>query len=395
MSWKKKFYYADESDIEKGKVADVYFERGRKILREKGIDPIVYGEVTASGLPDGAGWGILAGVEEALRLFEGKPVTVRAMPEGSLFYAGDPVLTVEGRYTEFGVYETVFLGFLCFSSGVATRAARVKLAAGGKPVYSFGARRMHPAVAPAVERSAYIGGCDGVAAIISAEAIDAQPVGTMAHAYIISFGDQKQAYIAFDELMPEQVKRIALIDTYDDEKFGAIKAAEALGERLFAVRLDTPGSRRGDFKRIIQEVRWELDLRGYRHVKIFLSGGLDDRAVAELKDVADAFGVGTFISNARVIDFAFDIVEREGKPCAKRGKLSGKKQVYECGKCLKHTVLPASEEPDKCSCGGYLQPLLKEMIVEGKTVSKIETAHEARQRTLLYLERIKELNTQP
>lgn len=392
MSWNRKFYYADENDIENGRVADVYFERGKKILQEKGIDPVVCGEVTTAGLPDDARWGILAGVEEVVRLFEGKPVTVRAMPEGSLFYPGDPVLSLEGRYTGFGVYETAFLGFLCFSSGVATRAARVKLAADGKPVYSFGARRMHPSVAPAVERSAYIGGCDGVAAIISGEAIGAEPVGTMAHAYIISFGDQKQAYAAFDELMPESVRRIAIIDTYDDEKFGAIKAAEALGDRLFAVRLDTPGSRRGDFKKIIREVRWELDLRGYHHVRIFLSGGLDDRLVASLKDVADAFGVGTYISNARVIDFAFDIVEKEGQPCAKRGKLSGKKLVYECGKCLRHVVVPVNEQLEKCECGGYLQPLLKEIIVNGKTVSKIDTVHEARQRTLLYLERLKQLN---
>lgn len=69
-------------------------------------------------------------------------------------------------------------------------------------------------------------------------------------------------------------------------------AAETLGERLNAVRLDTPSSRRGNFKRIVEEVRWELDLRGYEHVKIFLSGGLDEESLKELADVADAFGVG-------------------------------------------------------------------------------------------------------
>src|SRR5436190_1151227 len=84
--------------------------------------------------------------------------------------------------TSFGVLETALLGLLCQASGVATVAARCKIAAEGRPVFSFGARRMHPAISPMVERSAYIGGCDGVASVKSAEVIGIQPVGTMAHA---------------------------------------------------------------------------------------------------------------------------------------------------------------------------------------------------------------------
>lgn len=387
--WKKKFFIADENDILEGKVSDVYFERGRSILKKRNINPTVYGEVTPSSLPENWSWGIYAGVTEVVNLFVGKPVTVRSMDEGSLFYPEEPVLTIEGKYIDFGVYETAFLGFLCHSSGVATKAARCKIAAKGKPVFSFGARRIHPSVVPAVERSAFIGGCDGVAGIISAEAIDEEPVGTMAHAYIICFGDEGEAYRAFDKEMPENVKRVALIDTFKDEKFGALKAAEALGKKLFAVRLDTPGSRRGNFKKIIREVRWELDLRGFSHVKIFVSGGLDENRISELADVADVFGVGTAISNARVVDFAFDLVEREGKPSAKRGKRSGKKQVYECQKCLEHYVVPINREVKRCSsCGGNTKPLLNEYIKDGKLVRKPETPQEARKRTLSYLERL-------
>lgn len=390
---KKRFFIADETEIASGKVADVYFERGRRVLKKAGINPTVYGEVTASSLPENGKFGILAGVEEALRLLEGFPVTVRAMPEGSLFYPGDPVLSIEGRYNDFGQFETAFLGFLCFSSGIATKAARIKLCAFDKPVYSFGARRTHPAIAPAVERSAFIGGCDGVATIAAAETIGIKPVGTMAHAYIISVGNPEEAYRLFDENLEEDVPRVALIDTFEDEKFGALTAVKALGQRLFAVRLDTPSSRRGNFRKIIEEVRWELNLRGYSHVKIFLSGGLDEDSISELYDVADAFGVGTAISSARVVDFSFDIVEKEGQPLSKRGKKSGRKQVFECSNCLKHKVVPASYEKVVCdACQSPMQPLLKTAIEGGKRIVPEEEASRARERAISYLRKVKERN---
>lgn len=388
----KQFFYADGEDIKKGRVTDVYFERGRKVLKELGLNPFVYGEVTASSLPEGSRFGIFSGLEELVRLLEGLPVTVRAMPEGSLFYAGEPIVSIEGKYIDFCVYETAFLGFLCFASGVSTKAARIKLQSLDKPVYSFGARRNHPAVSIAAERAAYIGGCDGVASVAAAEVLGLKPVGTMAHAYIICVGDPCKAYQYFDLYLESDIPRIALIDTFEDEKFGALTAARALGKKLKAVRLDTPGTRRGNFRKIIEEVRWELDLRGYTHVKIMVSGGLDEQSVAELYDLVDAFGVGTAISNARVVDFSFDIVEKDGEPVAKRGKKSGRKQVYECATCLTHKTLPAAESIPACEkCGTAMQPLLKTYLDGGKRIVEEEHVQESRNRTLRYLTKIKEL----
>ncbi|MCX7831745.1 MAG: nicotinate phosphoribosyltransferase [Actinobacteria bacterium] len=387
------FFYADEDDIRKGLVADVYFLRGKKIMESLGLNPLVYGEVTASGIPENGSFGIFCGLEEVLRLLEGLPVTVKAMPEGSLFYPGEPVLSIEGAYNDFGIFETAFLGFLCFSSGIATKSARMKLNCLDKPVYSFGARRTHPSIAPAVERAAYIGGCDGVATIAAAEILGLKPVGTMAHAYIIAIGDPKEAYINYDRFIDEDIPRVALIDTFEDEKFGALTAAEALGERLYAVRLDTPGSRRGNFRKIIEEVRWELNLRGYSNVKIFISGGIDENTVKELYEIVDAFGIGTAISNARVIDFSFDIVEKEGKPIAKRGKKSGRKQVYECKDCLKHRVLPEESEIPTCpECLSKMEPLLLTYIDGGLRIVKEEKPQFSRDRTIKYLRKIKEVS---
>jgi nicotinate phosphoribosyltransferase len=145
--------------------------------------------------------------------------------------------------------------------------------------------------------------------------------------------------------------------------------AEALGKKLFGVRLDTPSSRRGDFTKIIEEIRWELNLRGFGHVQIYVSGGLDENRILTLNPVVDAYGVGTSITNARVIDFAMDIIEIDGKPLAKRGKMSGSKNVLRCMKCFQDKIVPLKNEQgrstrgtDRCSCGGPLKELITPSI---------------------------------
>ena len=162
-------HIATMEDIKAGRLTDVYFERTIAVLRAANIRKRVVMEVRATHLPPNYDWAIFAGVEEVLQLLEGIPVDVDGLEEGSVFFAGDPVLRISGEYTQFGVYETAILGMLCQASGVATKAARCKKAAGHRPVLSFGARRMHPAIAPVIDRAAYIGGCDGVAVTLSAE----------------------------------------------------------------------------------------------------------------------------------------------------------------------------------------------------------------------------------
>lgn len=391
------FYVATDEEIKSGKATDIYFIRTKRILEAKGLNKVrVVAEVTPSKLPERWPWAILCGTEEVARLFEGIPIDVYSMPEGTLFFTRDrkglrvPVMFIEGPYGDFCVYETPMLGLLCQATGVATKAARVKKAAGDCLVVSFGTRRMHPALAPMIDRAAYIGGLDAVSNVVGAEAIGQKPVGTMPHALIIVMGDQVRAWKAFDEVVEPDVPRVALVDTYYDEKVEAIMAAEALGKKLFAVRLDTPGSRRGDFAEIIREVRWELDIRGYKHVKIFLSGGLDEYSIPRLKKAgAEAFGVGTSISNAPVVDFAMDIVEIGGRPCAKRGKLGGKKQLWRCWDCMADLVAPFGHEGPKCpDCGGEMEPLLRPLIKEGKIVAKLPRPSEIRQYVLEQLEKV-------
>src|SRR5689334_11032545 len=261
---KRAFHTASEPEIKAGEVSDVYFDRTVEILRARGLNKRVKAEIRLKSFPQ-PDWtfGVLAGIEEAAALLEGLPVNVSAMDEGTLFGPEDTVLEIEGIYPEWAKYETALLGFLCQASGIATKAARCKRAAGPRQVISFGARRMHPALAPMIERNAFVGGCDGVAVTKAAELIDADPTGTIPHSLVLMVGDTVEALKAFNEIVDRKIRRVALIDTLQDEKFEAIRVAEALGDDLFAVRLDTPSSRRGDLYRIVQEVRWELDLRGF------------------------------------------------------------------------------------------------------------------------------------
>jgi nicotinate phosphoribosyltransferase len=391
------FHYASDEEIKRGETTDIYFARTKQILEAKKMSNIhAIAEVTAGELPNKWPWGILCGIEEEARLLEGYPIDVYAMPEGSIFYHTDyfgvrePVMTIEGPYGEYCMLETPLLGLVCQASGVATKAARIRKVAGEKLVIAFGIRRMHPALSPMLDRAAYIGGFDGVSSLKGAEIIGAKPMGTMPHALIVAFGDQVKAWKAFDEVMAPDVPRVALVDTYFDEKMEAIMAAEALKNRLEGVRLDTPGSRRGNFADIVREVRWELDVRGYKKVKIYVSGGLDEESVKVMSEAgAEAFGVGTSVSNAPTIDFALDIVEIDGKLVAKRGKLGGRKQVWRCPKCLTDTVLPFKEKSPKCpKCGGETEAMLKPLIKGGEIVVKLPKPTEIRRYVLEQLEKV-------
>src|SRR5438046_4888292 len=365
---KRPFHTASDADIKRGEVSDVYFARTVQILKHRNDRKRVKAEVYLKSLPEDWPWGILAGIEEVAALLEGQPVDVWAMDEGTIFEPYQPILRLDGTYVEWARYETALLGLICQASGIATKAARCKKAAGERQVISFGARRMHPTIAPMIERNAFIGGCDGVAVTKSAELIDADPMGTIPHSLVLMIGDTVEALRAFDTVVDPKVRRVALIDTLQDEKFEAIRVAEALGKDLYAVRLDTPSSRRGDFFRIIEEVRWELDIRGFEHVKILASGGIDEYEILKLNPLVDGYGVGTSIANAPVLSFALDIMEIEGTPMAKRGKRSGSKQVWRSPGTVRNVVLSAAKPAPVGPNGQPAEGLLKPLIVDGRLV---------------------------
>jgi nicotinate phosphoribosyltransferase len=351
--------------ILEGTATDAYFERTRTTLEYAGKNPHVVAEVTADQFSTGA-FEVFTGVEDVATLLEGRAVDVDALPDGQLFDGG-PVVRIEGSYLEFAELETALLGFLSQPSGFATAALEARLAAPDSTVLSFGARHVHPAIAATVERAALLAGLDGFSHVAAGEVLGREAGGTMPHALMFCFGEgnQAEAWRAFDEAVSEGVPRIALADTFWDEKSESLLAAATLGDDLDGVRIDTTGSRRGDFRHIIREVRWELDARGYEDVEIFCSGGLDPEAIRNVRDVADGFGVGSYITGADSVDFSLDIVEIDGEQISKRGKLSGVKDVYRTADGGHHVAL--ADRTGHHESEALLEPLVRDGDVVRET----------------------------
>jgi nicotinate phosphoribosyltransferase len=338
----RRFNSATDAEILKADVADSYFHRTMRILRTRGLEDTPVHAELAYKTSDPDEWFVVAGLDEVAYLLDEVDVDARAVPEGTICRPHEPVLTLSGPYGAFAEHETAILGLLCQASGVATGAARCRLAAGEKPVISFGARRMHPAVTPMIERAAYLGGCDMVAVDLAVERLGIPATGTTPHALVLVLGSTAEAARAFDEIMEPEVPRTIIIDTFDDEKFGALLAARAIPDSISAIRMDTPGNRRGDFLDLMREVRWELDRNGFEHVKIFASGGIDVEYILHLNPVCDAYGVGGAIADAPMIDYSLDIVEVDGEDRSKRGKRGGRKRLLEL-KDGRRSILPETD----------------------------------------------------
>ncbi|ABP68252.1 Quinolinate phosphoribosyl transferase [Caldicellulosiruptor saccharolyticus DSM 8903] len=313
------FFSAQHDEIKMGLTTDIYFIKTLEVLRYlKKEDAVVKAEIFARRD------GIFCGLPEVLNLLKDIDCKVYSLEEGESFSAKEVVMRIEGKYTEFGIFETPILGILASSSAWATAAHECKQAAGDKPILCFGARHIHPSVAPVMERAAKVGGADGVSCILAAKILGISPSGTIPHAAILIAGATEEVAIAYDKVIPEDSPRIILVDTFKDEAQEALDIARILKERLHGIRLDTPGERGGVTPELVYEVRKRLDLEGFSHVKIFVSGGLYPEKIKALSEAgADAFGVGSYISSAPPIDMTMDIKEVDGKPVAKRGRIPG------------------------------------------------------------------------
>ena len=274
--------------------------------------------------------GLLCGIEEVKALLdEVLPKNNRevwALAEGDSIATKEVVLRIKAPYQSYGIYETAIIGTLAHCSGWATAARECVAAAGETPVISFGARHVHPSVAGVMDYAAIIGGCTGCSSVAGARLAGIAASGTMPHALIIVVGDTVKATLLFDKHMPPGVPRVSLVDTFKDEAEESLRVAAALGDKLQAVRLDTPGERGRVTPDLVKEVRARLDQAGFKKVGIFVSGGLDPERIKLFRESGapvDGFGVGSYISGARPIDFTADLHEVEGRPIAKRGRIPG------------------------------------------------------------------------
>jgi nicotinate phosphoribosyltransferase len=306
-----------------GETADIYFIRTREAMQAAGLNPLAVMEVFP------ARDGLLCGMREAIALLRevlSPDGEAWGLAEGDRISAKEVVLRIKAHYLSYAIYETAILGMLSSETGWATAAAECVAAAGTIPVVSFGARHVHPSAAPYLDYAAIIGGCLGCSTTLGSRLSGTDPSGTMPHAMVLCFGDTVKAALAFDKYIAPEVSRTVLVDTFMDEADESVRVARALGDKLQAVRLDTPHELCGVTPELVRKVRSRLDDEGFSAVRIFVSGGISPAQIRQFIESGapvDGFGVGRYISSAKPNDFTADLKEIDGSPIAKRGRTSG------------------------------------------------------------------------
>ncbi len=262
---------------------------------------------------------------------------VDAMPEGTVFFANEPIIRVTAPLPEAQFVETRLMNFLHFQTIVASKATRMVLAAAGRALIDFGLRRAHGGEAGLLAaRASYIAGFSGTATALAESAFGIPISGTMAHSFVQAHESEEAAFMAFARARPHHL--ILLIDTYDTAK--AAETVVRIAPKLRAEDIIIEGVRidSGDLAVEARRVRKILDAGGMRHVQIFASGGLDENALQELhrrQAPIDGYGIGTSLvtsSDAPALDCAYKLQEYAGIPRRKtsQGKTTwpGRKQVW-------------------------------------------------------------------
>jgi nicotinate phosphoribosyltransferase len=262
---------------------------------------------------------------------------VSALRDGDRVDAWEPVIELTGPYRLVAHLESVYLGALARRTLVASNVRRVVDAAGGKPVLFFADRFDHWATQGGDGYAAFVGGAQGVATDAQAAWWGERGLGTIPHALIATFGgDTVAAVAAFARQFPG-VPLIALVDFDNDSVATSLACARAFGERLWGVRLDTSGtmvdrslwSEMGQFaptgvnRRLVEKVRQALDTEGFDHVRVIVSGGFTAERIVAFEATGvpvDSYAVGSSLLKGSA-DYTSDVVLREGRPCAKVGRV--------------------------------------------------------------------------
>jgi nicotinate phosphoribosyltransferase len=311
---------------------------------------------------------------------------VEAMPEGTVFFANEPVLRVMAPLPQAQLIETRLINLIHFQTLIASKAARLVLTAPGKLLVDFGLRRAHGAEAGLLAaRAGYIAGMAGTATALAAPLFDIPIAGTMAHAFIQAYDEELAAFEHFARAQPDNV--VLLIDTYDTEAaaYKVVELAGHLAEEgipIKGVRIDS-----GDLAEHARKVRKILDDGGHPEITIFASGNLDEYALAELmkkEAPIDGFGIGTHLDTSAdrpYLDYVYKLQEYAGIARRKRseGKATwpGRKQVYRYrdgqGR-LAYDLLTLEADPHPG------EPLIKPVMRAGKRLTSPESLSQIRNR---------------
>ncbi len=319
-----------------GYYSDKYFVRTREVLLRDGYRPRVTMQVF------GKQPAFLGGVDEAIAILkqcaiEWSDLEVRALHDGDEIEPWETVMLIEGPYDAFAHLETLYLGVLSRRTRVGTNTRRVVAAARPKEIMFFPARHDHWLVQTGDGYAAHIAGAIGVSTDAQASWWGSEGVGTVPHAMIAAFGGNTVlASRKFADHMEPGIKLVTLVDFENDCVRTSLEVAEALGDRLYGVRLDTSEmlvdrsviAQMGQFKptgvcpQLVWNVRNALDRAGYPGVNIVVSGGFTVEKIREFERLGvpvNAYGVGSSLYQGR-FDFTADVVRHEGRPCGKVGR---------------------------------------------------------------------------
>jgi nicotinate phosphoribosyltransferase len=322
--------------IRAGYYSDAYFNFTRQLLEERGDHPHVTMQVFQKRRS------VLGGIDEAiavLKLCSGEwdALEVHALYEGDEIAPMETVMTIEGDYSLFAHLETVYLGCLARRSLIMRNVREVVGAAHGKPILFFPARHDHWLVQTGDGWAAHVAGAIGVSTDAQASWWGGRGVGTVPHGLIAAFGGSTvDAARAFAERFGGEMNVTVLVDFENDSVRTALEVADALGDDLWGVRLDTSERmvdrslwhEMGEFKPtgvsnvLVERVREALDGAGHEGVRIVVSGGFDAAKIGEFEEIGapvDAYGVGSSLVRGEN-DFTADVVRVGGRDCAKAGR---------------------------------------------------------------------------
>ena len=366
-------------------------------------------EVFARRLPDGRRYGVVAGIgrlvdaianfrfgaEAAGWLAEHNIVDsageqfladyrfrgdVDGYPEGELYFPYSPMLTVTGTFADAVVLETLVLSILNHDAAVAAAAARMVVAAQGRPIIEMGSRRTHEYAAVAAARAAYLAGFASTSNLAAQRAFAIPTAGTAAHAFTLLHDDEAAAFRAqIDSL---GVDTTLLVDTYDITA-GIATAVQVAGRALGAVRIDS-----GDLGVLTRQARAQLDALGATGTRIVVSGDLDEFAIAALAaDPVDSYGAGTSVvtgSGAPTAGLVYKLVDVDGRPVAKRSEhkatQGGRKQAFRTykpsGTAVEEVIVAA---PARWDAPADARPLQRPLIRSGEPVADLPDLDESRE----------------
>jgi nicotinate phosphoribosyltransferase len=329
---------------------------------------------------------------------------VHAMPEGTVFFANEPILRVTAPLPQAQFVESRLINILHFQSLIAAKAARMRLAAPDKVLVDFGLRRAHGAEAGLMAaRASYLSGFAGTATVEAGEMFGIPLYGTMAHSFIEAFDDEMTAFEAFARARPDNL--VLLLDTYDTEAAAQKVVAlaprlQAAGITIRAVRLDS-----GDLIALSKRVRAILDSGGLRNVTIFASGGLDEDSLAAFARAGapiDGIGIGTAMTTSQdvpAIDCVYKLQEYAGIARRKRSEHKatwpGRKQVWRRygadGRMAGDILALDTPSPARGGgMGGGGEPLLQHVMQNGRRLQPSSPLDAIRARVKRELERLPE-----